>query len=347
MTGVSVVDDDLDQCRFFEGTIKHSRSPRRAQPRSLGHKTKTAIVVVADETYLPAACCAVISCRCTGRVTEPIFLVVSNVSDNNVQAARRFLNDRRADTEIIRLPIDLSGYRVDRWISPAAYARLHLDDIFDGGWDRVLYLDADTRVFAPLWPLLQADLNGRVLGAVDNLRDENHTERLSMAVDSRYFNSGVLLFDWPAVLSAGLLAQCRYFAVQNPHLCELYDQDALNKVFEGLWTPLHLRWNYAIELARRLPRERASIKHYNYKDKPWGPKKREFWIADSFWYWRILRRSPWPDFAHPITVRHINKGLRWLYRTRFSERWLMRNQVTQLRNADQPFIEFSVPTFDT
>ena len=222
---------------------------------------KTAIVVAADETYLPAACCAVISCRRTGRVTEPIFLVVSNVSDNAVLAARRFLKERRGDAEIIRLPTDLSGYQVDQWISPAAYTRLHLDDILDGRWHRVLYLDADTRVLAPLGPLLEADLDGRVLGAVDNIRDHNHTERLSMAVDSRYFNSGVLLFDWPAVLSAGLLAQCRCFAVQNPHLCEFWDQDALNKVFEGLWKPLHLCWNRGAWIGfYRLPREPAFIK---------------------------------------------------------------------------------------
>jgi hypothetical protein len=32
---VSVVDDGSDQCRIFEGTINHSRSPRHAQPRFL------------------------------------------------------------------------------------------------------------------------------------------------------------------------------------------------------------------------------------------------------------------------------------------------------------------------
>jgi lipopolysaccharide biosynthesis glycosyltransferase len=183
-----------------------------------------------------------------------------------------------------------------------------------------------------LWPLLQADLDGRVLGAVDQYGDNpTYLQRLSMMRDSRYFNSGVLLFDWPAVLSAGLLAQCRCFAVQNPHLCELWDQDALNKVFEGLWTPLHLRWNYSLEVAKRLPRERASIKHYSHEHKPWGPKKQPFWIADAFWYWRVLRRSPWPDFAHPITVQQVNEGLRWLYRKRFSERLLrLRNRLRSL-----------------
>src|SRR6478672_11009657 len=86
-----------------------------------GGSMKIAIVVVTDETYLPAACCAVISCRRAGRVTEPRFLVVSGVSDNSVEAARRFLNERRADAEIIRFHHDLSSYHVDGWVSPAAY----------------------------------------------------------------------------------------------------------------------------------------------------------------------------------------------------------------------------------
>jgi UDP-glucose/galactose:(glucosyl)LPS alpha-1,2-glucosyl/galactosyltransferase len=281
---------------------------------------KTAIIVAADEKYLPAACCAVISCRRAGRVKEPIFLVVVDVSDNTVEAARRFLKDQRADAEIIRFSIDLSGYHVDQWISPTAYARLHLDDVLDARWHRVLYLDSDIRALTPLSPLLQANLAGRVLGAVEHYGDNpTYLRQQLMEHGSRYFNSGVLLFDWPAVLSADLLAQCRCFAVQNPHLCELWDQDALNKVFEGLWTPLHLRWNYGLEDAKRFPRERPSIRHYTHKDKPWGPKKQPFWIADSLWYWRSLRRSPWPNFAHPITVQDARRGLQWLYRKRYSK----------------------------
>jgi lipopolysaccharide biosynthesis glycosyltransferase len=288
---------------------------------------KIAIVVVADEAYLPAACCAVISCRRAGRVTEPIFLVVRDVSDNSVEAARRFLNERRADAEIIRFDHDLSGYRVDGLISAATYVRLHLDDILDKTWHRVLYLDADTRVMAPLWPLLQADLNGRVLGAVyqyvtekqeRHRYDDEHVERLSMAADSRYFNSGVLLFEWPAILSSGLLAQSRRFAVENPHLCKWHDMDALNKAFDGLWMPLHVRWNYGHRLARRLPGERAFIKHYTFLSKPWDPKKPPFWLADAFWYWRTLRKSSWPDFAHPITFWDIRNGFQWLHQICFS-----------------------------
>ncbi len=280
---------------------------------------ETAIVIATDQKYLPAACCAVISCRRAGRVTGPIFLVVSDAFDDSVEAARRFLSERRADAEIIRFNHDLSGYFVDGWVSPATYIRLHLDLILDRTWHRVLYLDADTRVLVPLWPLLRADLHGHVLGAVDNIRDHNHVARLSMAAGSRYFNCGVLLFEWPAILSSGLLAKSRRFAIENAHLCEWHDQDVLNKVFDGLWTPLHQRWNYTEKLAKCLPFERAFIKHYSYKYKPWGPAKPSYWIADAIWYRRTLRKSPWPDFAYPVAFGNVREGLRWLYQIRFSE----------------------------
>ena len=85
-------------------------------------------------------------------------------------------------------------------------------------------------------------------------------------------------------MSSGLLTQTRRFAIDNPHLCKFWDQDALNKVFEeGLWTPLNVRWNYGDELAADLPHEYAFIKHFSYKYKPWGPKKQPFWLADAFW----------------------------------------------------------------
>src|SRR6476646_1232468 len=203
---------------------------------------KIAIVVVADEAYLPAACCFVISFLRASRVTEPIFLIATDVSENSIEMARRFLMERGTDAEIISFRLDPSDYRVDAWVSPATYVRLHLDQVLDGSWDRVLYLDADTRVMVPLWPLLRANLNGCILGAVSQFIDRDdheHLERLSMGADSCYFNSGILLFEWRAILSSGLLAVSRRFAIENAHLCKVHDQDALNKIFEGLWMPLH------------------------------------------------------------------------------------------------------------
>jgi lipopolysaccharide biosynthesis glycosyltransferase len=311
---MSIVEETYNQ---FEGLQNPARSK------------KNAIVIAADENYLPAACCAVISCRRSGRVTEPLFLVLCDVSDASVEAAGRFLRERRSKAEIIRLHPDLSGYRVSRHISPAAYLRLHLDTLFDNSWQRLLYLDADTWVRAPLTPLLRSDLGGRILGAITEPRLA--PERLAMKPGSPYFNSGVLLFEWPALLSSGLLDRARRFALESYHLCREHDQDVLNKAFEGAWTPLPLRWNSGHIFATRLPRERALIKHYTERHKPWGRKKQPFWIADGFRYWYTLRRSPWSNFARPVTIHDLLEGVRWLYRTRVSERPSYRVSVDGMR----------------
>jgi lipopolysaccharide biosynthesis glycosyltransferase len=284
---------------------------------------KTAVVIIADEAYVPPACCAAISCRSAGRFDGPIFLLVTSGSEDSLETARRFLNGRRLDVQVMRFEPSLSDYRVHAWITPTAYARLHLDEIFDSTWDRLLYLDADTRVRGELQPLFATDLDGRILGAVNQCwqeMDQKHLQRLSMAPDAPYFNSGVLLFDWPKVLSSGLLPATQRFAIDNPELCETWDQDALNKIFEGRWKPLLVHWNYSHKLAEELPRERALISHYSFRYKPWSSKKNPFWFADALWYWRTLRDSPWPDFVRPITARHVVRALQWNYATRLSKR---------------------------
>jgi lipopolysaccharide biosynthesis glycosyltransferase len=277
---------------------------------------KTAIVVASDENYLPAACCALLSCVQAGRATgqTEMFLIADQVPPSILNEVRRFLMDHKIPARIIDRCIEYPAYRADRWVSLAGYVRLHLDDYFDRSWSRVLYLDADTRVKVPLQPLLEMNLRGRVLGAVDHaMENRDHVSRLSMADDAPCLNSGVLLFDWPAVLSLGLLGQARRFAFENPSLCIYHDQDALNKVFEGLWTPIDLRWNLLRTFIQRLPRCRPYILHYTEPGKPWSSTKQPYWLADALWYRRILRNSPWPDFAKAISFGDVLKAARYQF----------------------------------
>jgi lipopolysaccharide biosynthesis glycosyltransferase len=280
---------------------------------------KTAIVTVSDEKYLPAACCTLLSCARAGGVRSNLFLVADNVSAISIKAACGFLRQHDVPVDVIDHRSEQAGYRVNGYITFAAYTRLSLDEHFDGRWDRLLYLDADTRVLAPLRPLLHADLCGRVLGAVGNLRDVPEPIR-NITADAPYFNSGVLLFDWPATLKCGLLNRARGFARENPHLCEWHDQDALNAVVGGLWTPLDQRWNFTSFRARRLPRHRPYVLHYTGIKKPWGTKRYPRHLADALWYRRTLRNSPWPDFAVPVPLRAFFQAARWQYRIRASKR---------------------------
>jgi UDP-glucose:(glucosyl)LPS alpha-1,3-glucosyltransferase len=274
---------------------------------------RIAIVTAADEKYLPAACCTLVSCVHAGRVSVPLFLIADNISRGEIAAARSFLSDHQVSVSIIERDAQLTSYRVDKWLSAATYSKIHLDQYFDKTWDRIFYLDADTRVMSPLTTLLSIDLRGQVLGAVDNISNHDHVSRLQMA-SAYYFNAGVLLFDWPKTLASGLLPEARAFATENGALCEFHDQDALNKVAEGAWMALDVRWNFGWAASYRMPSCRPYIKHYTWRPKPWSPRTWPFWISDALWYKRTLLNSPWPKFASPPKLNDVLRAAYWYYK---------------------------------
>ena len=143
-----------------------------------------------------------------------------------------------ADDEVAGLPaVDRFGATVWRRLRLDA----HLPDV-----DRVLYLDADTFVVAPLDELWELDLGGRPLAAVANVVEpglRHRAEVLGLADMRRYFNSGVLLFDLDAVRAGDLLARVTTTARDLGDRLLWPDQDALNVAFADAWHPLHPRWN--------------------------------------------------------------------------------------------------------
>jgi lipopolysaccharide biosynthesis glycosyltransferase len=266
---------------------------------------KTAVVVVADGNYLPAACCALLSVAEAGQLQSNLFLIADAIPEGDLTAARKFLDARNVAITIIPRRESEARYRLTASTKSAAqlstYTRLHLDEYFDGRWDRLLYLDADVRVMTPLRPLLELDLEGHALGAV---RQEKGSEQ------APYFNAGVLLFDWGAVLADGLLEKTRRYARENGHLCVWFDQDALNRTFEGLWLPIDPRWNFINAMIRQSPYSHPFIKHPTTRRKPWKADRWPHMFSDAVWYWRTLRRSPWPNFAAPPTLADLVKAAR-------------------------------------
>jgi lipopolysaccharide biosynthesis glycosyltransferase len=159
--------------------------------------------------------------------------------------------------------------------SPVIYARLLLNDILPPGVERIVYLDSDVLVRAPIETLFMTDLGSRGIGAV--LDPHRHMQMLGRDLRANadvfdynfpYFNSGVLLID-----------RARYAAVDMPGrtldmkrtglLDRLqYDQAALNLAFRDNWQPLDWRWN----LIGAEPAHEALepfIVHYTGPRKPW------------------------------------------------------------------------------
>jgi lipopolysaccharide biosynthesis glycosyltransferase len=268
-----------------------------------------AIVTVADQRYLPAACCQLMSSakHLNSGNSVRLFMVVCDVTKADITNVEDFFERRGVSVEVVAPELVTLTPLKTRW-PRAAYLRLYFDSIFDSRWKRIIYFDADTRVCAPLAPLLTANLHGQPIGAVHdfiyyvtgNIRRRRRD--LFLANDAPYFQSGVMVFDWQEMLASDGLASTRQFLKEHPEACyEAPDQDALNATFENRWTPLDPRWNFH-ELYLMFPGSlRPKIMHFT-SVKPWSRDRPRAWREAAAWYKRELAESPWPTFVESQSI---------------------------------------------
>lgn len=165
---------------------------------------------------------------------------------------------------------------IKRPFTAVIYARLLLDALLPPEVGRLVYLDCDTLVRAPIEDLAETDLGGKSIGAV--LDAHRHMQMLGTDLRRNrdvfyfgypYFNSGVLLIDRAAFARAGVPERTRAFAAAGLLDRLQYDQAALNLIFAGDWQPLDFRWN----LINPVPAHEAlepHVVHYTGPRKPWG-----------------------------------------------------------------------------
>lgn len=177
--------------------------------------------------------------------------------------------------------------------------------------DRVLYLDADTLVAAPLEPLMATDLGGMPIGAVANVVEESlwpHVRNLGIDDPRQFFNSGVLLMDLERMRAERSVDALLEVVRARSTELRWPDQDALNVAFKGRWHPLHPRWNAQNSLwGWREAAEHVfgastvdeaitdpGVVHFEgpLLCKPWHALNHHPW-RDA--YWRTLRTTPWAD----------------------------------------------------
>lgn len=271
-----------------------------------------AIVTIADEKFLPAACCTLLSASENLPDDRPVelILVATDVSAGQTDEAAGFLAGHNADVRIIRAntgKLFNDGLRTDSRLPLATYVRLRLDHLLGREFEKVLYLDADTRVMAPLAPLFQTEFGDRPLAAVkdiymyvqDRLAAANGL--LGSPPDTDYFNSGVMLMNWPMVLKEQVLSRALDYALRYPERCRSCDQDALNAIIAGRFAPLDPRWNMIHYYYQNGGTRQAWIKHFT-GEKPWSARRPRFWKHDADWYRAILGRSPWSGFVADVSL---------------------------------------------
>jgi len=152
------------------------------------------------------------------------------------------------------------------------YARFILPHLLGNQIKRAIYLDSDTLVLGDISSLWKVDLEGHVLGAVqdntatvgDSWLIPNSTS-LNLEPEDNYFNSGVLLIDleqWRNQKYTHQLIDCTLTHWKH---VRFFDQYAFNVVFYKKWKELPSSWNH---VQVKPIQKHIDIIHYVAWDKP-------------------------------------------------------------------------------
>lgn len=251
---------------------------------------------------LPAACCTLLSVKRNLGASPAEFLLLGiDLKPSEIAEVGNFA--RLHDMAITVLPYntpETAKQARGRW-SAATLARLYLDLHIPHDIERLLYLDADVLAVAPVGELFTRDFQGKALAAVDDYvmafpeKAGARQRKIGMREGGRYFNAGVLLFDWSACRAKGLFARTREIFQERSHLFENNDQDALNVSFDGDWLALDPRWNTQTGLLPFVGQ--PAIVHFTGRKKPWQATVPWVHRQMARRYIEDLRDTPWASFC--------------------------------------------------
>jgi lipopolysaccharide biosynthesis glycosyltransferase len=211
------------------------------------------VIMTCNELYAPPAKYALHSLGITSPDIERVIYMASDFSSETVSG----LHAIAREVDLVVEVRDSSSYLENPEI-PADHSR-HLPK---DAWMRLLipqvctdlssyvYADTDVQYMRDLKPLMSTDLEGNILGAVQDVFFPTIGMASSMSgfeldpgnKEAPYFNTGVLLVDANAWRDADITAQALRFAQEHGN-AYFFDQDALNAVIRGRWLQLDPEWN--------------------------------------------------------------------------------------------------------
>jgi lipopolysaccharide biosynthesis glycosyltransferase len=275
---------------------------------------RTAYCFTPDRTFFPPAVCAIASLiEAEPDAEHEIFLVCE--PDDVTPGFDRLPASLR---ERIRLvTFDFSRFDANLAskgrFSKAVFRRLFLDEILPAHVERIVTVDSDMLIVRPGLKRLESfDLVGRPLAAAYDMiflmdlkgdalarRFQRSRRGLGLALDTPYFNAGLMVIDRAAWRAEKLAERVTRALRDAPERFPFMEQDALNATLKGGFAPLSPRYNFMgdfflLDLERRLE---PLVLHFVNAPKPWelAAWRGEARFAENYRDW--FAASPWPDWA--------------------------------------------------
>ena len=247
-----------------------------------------------------------------GRV-RCLHIMIDEASKQLKQKLDRISQDYEVEVCIYKVDIEqLSDLKITAHASAANYLRLLASDILPKTLAKVLYLDSDLIVNAPIDELFNTDITNYPLAACG---DKVITTKQRLQLQGNYyFNSGVILMNLDYWRREKLGLKAIDFIRNNPDMIILWDQDALNKIVDGNFLNLNRKWNSLVDLYANQSQVTPDsiIIHFVGSLKPWHG-----WCLDSQKeiYWSYLKKSPWANSipTFPKNLKQTLSAIRYLF----------------------------------
>lgn len=272
-----------------------------------------------------------------------------------------FANEDRRDLQRMFPEVDFSfvdvnpelfeGFPVSKKYPAEIYYRLAAPALIHDDIERLLYLDGDIIVINSLVELYNTDFEGNLIAACSHTKmvlDLINQVRLGMDQLVPYINSGVMLYNMPALREAMSLQDIQKYAMGRELVLFLPDQDILTALY-GKKIKLIDAWKYNLgeklltsvssstfASGRDLDwiRKNTSIIHYYGPNKPW--KSTYAGMLGIFYDELIRNKTIWMIGGAPGTgkrsVAHaLKKQLSWAVYLDGDAIW---NSHPQIRDAE-------------
>ena len=160
-------------------------------------------------------------------------------------------------------------------LTDIVYARFVLESFLPADIERIIYLDCDMMVMAPIEGLWEADLGGKPAAAVPEPwgkligsgRDIAEKSDLLDPADP-YFNAGLLVLDLERWREADVFGKLQTLISDGSVDRLSYSQNVINLILKNNWQPLDTLWN-VIDPHRAHVSLNPYNLHYTGDTRPW------------------------------------------------------------------------------
>ena len=243
-----------------------------------------------------------------------IYVFYSSLSQKSIDSIRKLEDSGKASFCFMKVDDSfLEGFSIPWRFSKETYYRLFAHRLFPEEVERVLWLDGDMIINGSLSAFYNQEFREKLFVAVENFNEKLNEEKkivLQMPLDSKYANTGVILFNLREMRDRLIDQKIMQYIIENQDILLLADQDVFNGFLHQHLQVVDSSYRYNYFHNRVTNENKAKIYskvyiiHYCGNDKPWKDNY-DLPAADLWWKYAL---KTGPEYLELFFLTHCSKA---------------------------------------